>query len=149
MASNLPWEDEFTVDQWLDFEPRLTHIVWVELDGLYFANIGCGNAYQASGTTRNEAIVCTVKLWCSEKDVAMPFRPRPDLSTAEGCLRAITDVGGGVQIFSQRANEREPVITWRKDEAARWFGEPGEPWTLDALQAAARYVLGMEAKADE
>ena len=148
MSEQLPWEDEWGFSHWVEFEPCSRHSFEKTSNGDGWVCSIAGGPYFGGSTLDKSARACT-HAWCSEHGCPLPFRPRPDLSTVEGCLRAITDVGGGVQIFSQRANEREPVIAWRKDEAARWFGEPGEPWTLDALQAAARYVLGMEAKADE
>lgn len=145
MSEQLPFEDEWGFAEWLEFKPDLTHRTW--RTSIFWC--GIGNSPNCDGHTRDEAARNSVERFCEKTNIPLPFRPRHDLSTAEGCLRAITDAGGGVQIFSQRCNEREPIIVWRKDEAGLWLGQSGEPWTLDALQAAARYVLGMEAKADE
>lgn len=37
----------------------------------------------------------------------------------------------------------EPLWVRRKNGFVRYFGEYGEPWTLELVQSAASYVLGI------
>lgn len=151
MSEQLPWEDEFTADQWLEFEPRMLHTAWVDQSGVYWANIGCGSGYQAFGATRDEAIVGAVKQWCRQREVPLPFRPRPDLRTVESCIRAITDAGGDIRLNSGRVFAgAKYVLAWKPgDTMAAAFGETNVPWALEAVQAAARYVLGIPEPEEE
>lgn len=139
--SKLPFEDEYDVCQWLEFYPHVGHNTWRDSSGVFHAQIAL--IPKGSGSCRQEAIVESVRNYCTRARIPLPFRPRPDLSTVENCIRAITDVGGYVR-FSPIGGANGAVTGLGKCGTGKWFGSPRDPWTLEALQEAAKYVLGIE-----
>jgi hypothetical protein len=146
MSDNLPWEDEWGFTEWVEFHPSTTHRTWVT-NRVFWC--GIGNSANGDGRTRDEAARDSAMRWCREASYPLPFRPRPDLSTVEGCLRAVADAGGTVHLYAVEMGERG-VSAWPCEGARRGdFGTVGVPWALADVQAAARYVLGIPEPGDE
>jgi hypothetical protein len=143
----LPWEDEFTVEQWLAFKPGVGHNTWRDANGVFYAQIAL--IPRGRGLCRQYAIVQSVRNYCKQTDTPLPFRPRPDLATVEGCMEAFASkatmiVFRGPTALSAGKCPLHVNIQKTANGPSRDFGKPGQPWTLADLQAAARYVLGLE-----
>lgn len=144
-----PWEDEWGFEQWAQFARSKEHRFSRMSNGGWACAIE-GTSY-CQGATLDEAARESALEWCSANEGSLPWRERPDLSTVESCIRAITDAGGIVHLYGTGAEK--PVAVWKTEGDPRYaFGKPREPWSLEVLQDAARYVLGIdaeEAKTDE
>lgn len=142
----LPWEDEWGFAEWLEYHPSDTHRTWVS-NGVYWC--GIGNSPNGDGNTRDEAARDSAQRWCREANWPLPFRPRPDLATVEGCMEAFASkatmiVFRGPTALSAGKCPLHVNIQKTANGPSRDFGKPGQPWTIADLQAAARYVLGIE-----
>lgn len=145
MSDNLPWEHKWGFAEWLEFKPETTHRTWKT--SIFWC--GIGNVPNGDGHTRDEAARNSVKLFCEENNVPLPFRPLPNLRSVESCIRAITEAGGTIEFMNWQSR---PGAVWVSGHnQARYFGKDNEPWTPEAVQQAARYVLGIteEAATDE
>lgn len=100
---------------------------------------------QGHGPTRNDAAIANARRYCEQTGTPLPFRPRQDISTVEGCIRAIEGAKGSVS-FGNTDNRGTIFAHPRNGRHWKFFGTWGVSWTLADLQAAARYVLGIVAR---
>jgi hypothetical protein len=148
-----PWEDQWGFEQWVEWQLGTEHQFYRTVSQKYLCRLCvCVSKSEAIADTLDEAARECTRAYCKCRSLPLPWRERPDISSVESCIRAITDAGGGITIYRDRFPDA-PVLAWAIPEARPvCFGKPGEPWSLESLQAAARYVLGIdaeEAKQDE
>jgi hypothetical protein len=150
MSNCLPWEDEWGFDDWLEWFPTRDHVLSYRWGEYRCAFSLCPDDTAGLSTcSRDDAARDHARLHCAHTNTPLPFRPRPDLSTVEGCLRAVADAGGAVHLYAVEMGERG-VSAWRCEGERRGeFGTVGVPWALADVQAAARYVLGIPEPGDE
>lgn len=123
-------------DEWVNFQPSVPHSFSRTSAGDYACSM-LGSSWCA-GENLDEAARNSAEEWCRDHGIPVPFSRNPDLSSVESCLREITEAWGYIGLYQKNDGH-----------LGRSFGERGKPWTLAELQAATRYVLGIDEAEEE
>ncbi len=104
---------------------------------------------QGHGPTRNDAAIANARRYCEQTGTPLPFRPRQDISTVEGCMEVFMShatmlVFRGPSAIAAGKCPMHVHVAKDANGPSHDFGRPGEPATFADLQATARYVLGIE-----